>query len=169
MTELNSEFGSLPPEHQAVLQLAQDQHDIEVTPLEKLAGGRTGAILYLASVLFLDSEELKHVVLKLDRARPGKDDEGDKHRLALREAPPEFGHEHLAELVFDKVETQDSLAIFYAVAGESLQRYRPLAAYKSQRHLEAFFGGASVDLLTGWNAAATFEQAVHPQRLLAGE
>ena len=39
MTELNSEFGSLPPEHQAVLQLAQDQHDIEVTPLEKLAGG----------------------------------------------------------------------------------------------------------------------------------
>ena len=120
-------------------------------------------------MLFLDSEELKHVVLKLDRARPGKDDEGDKHRLALGEAPPEFGHEHLAELVFDKVETQDSLAIFYAVAGESLQRYRPLAAYKSQRHLEAFFGGASVDLLTGWNAAATFEQAVHPQRLLAGE
>ena len=49
-----------------------------------------------------------------------------------------------------------------------LERYRPLAAYKSQRHLEAIFGGASVDLLTRWNAAATFEQAVHPQRLLAG-
>ena len=48
-----------------------------------------------------------------------------------------------------------------------MQCYRPLAAYEAQSQLETIFGVAAVDLLAGWNAASTFEQAVHPQRLLA--
>jgi predicted ATPase/Tfp pilus assembly protein PilF len=167
MSEVADVFGSLPPGHQTVLQLAQGKHNIEVTPLQKLLGGRTGAFLYLVSVSSASSEHLEHLVLKLDRARPGKADEMDKHRLALSQAPPDFARQHMAELAFEKVETEDSLAIFYTVAGESLHRYQPLASYKSQSQLETIFRVATEGLLQEWNAAATFEQAVHPQKLLA--
>jgi hypothetical protein len=39
MSELAAGFRSLPPDFQRVIQLAQDQHDLAVTPLEQLAGG----------------------------------------------------------------------------------------------------------------------------------
>jgi predicted ATPase/Tfp pilus assembly protein PilF len=167
MFDIADEFRSLPSEHQTVLQLAQEQHNIAITPLQKLLGGRTGAFLYLVSVSSAGSDQLKHLVLKLDRARPGKADELDKHQLALSQAPPDFAHQHMAELAFEKVETEDSLAIFYTIAGESLHRYGTLASHAAQIELEAIFSVATKGLLEEWNAVATFEQAVHPQELLA--
>jgi hypothetical protein len=73
MSELAADFSSLPAEYQDVLRLAQDTHKIEVTPLQELKGGRTGARLYLVSVSSPDSDpvqrpvgHLRHFVLKLD-------------------------------------------------------------------------------------------------------
>lgn len=166
MSELVGEFNALPLEHQAILKLAQEQHNIEIAPLQELVGGRTGAFLHLVSISPPGSQELEHLVLKLDRARPGKADELDKHRIALSQAPPDFARQHMAELAFEKVETEESLAIFYTIAGESLNRYRTLASHASQSQLEAIFSVATTGLLGEWNAAATFEQGVHPQDLL---
>ncbi len=66
MSELAIDFSSLPPEYQDVLRLAQDTHNIGVTPLQELKGGRTGAHLYLVSVASADSDPVRHLVLKLD-------------------------------------------------------------------------------------------------------
>ena len=49
MTKLADDFSSLPSEYQDVLRLAQDTHNIDLTPLQELKGGRTGAYLYLVS------------------------------------------------------------------------------------------------------------------------
>jgi hypothetical protein len=60
------------------------------------------------------------------------------------------------------------VAIFYTIAGQSLHHYRSLAGYQQQSRLEKIFSMTNQVLLTRWNAGATFEQAVDPQKLLAG-
>ena len=47
MPESVVSFQSLPPEYQKVIQLAQDRYNIAITPLQELAGGWSGAIIYL--------------------------------------------------------------------------------------------------------------------------
>ena len=49
MSELAEDFMSLPSEHQSVLRLAQDQHNINIKPLQQLKGGRSGAFIRKAS------------------------------------------------------------------------------------------------------------------------
>ena len=43
-------FDNLPTPYLSLLQVAQDGHQLDVTPLQELKGGRSGAFLYLASV-----------------------------------------------------------------------------------------------------------------------
>jgi predicted ATPase len=175
MSELAADFSSLPAEYQDVLRLAQDTHKIEVTPLQELKGGRTGARLYLVSVSSPDSDpvqrpvgHLRHFVLKLDRkSKKTKMDELKRHSTALSQAPSGFARNHIANLAFDRVELEGAVAIFYSIAGQSLHHYRPLASYQRQSRLEMIFRATNEVLLAGWNAALTFEQAVHPQKLLA--
>ncbi len=167
MSELAIDFSSLPAQFQDVLRLAQDTHNIEVTPLQELKGGRTGAGLYLVSVSSPASDQVEHFVLKLDhKSKKTKMDELERHRAALSQAPPEFARHHLADLAFGRVELEGAVAIFYSIAGQSLHHYRSLASYQRQSQLEVLFRATNEVLLAGWNAALTFEKAVHPPKLL---
>jgi predicted ATPase len=168
VTQFTGSFESLPPEFQDVLRRAEDTLQIELTPLQELKGGRTGAHLYLVSVSFLPSRQVRHLILKLDRkGKTNEMDELERHRKAVMQAPPGFARDHLADLAFDRIETDVAVAIFYSIAGQSLQHYSSLANYQQQSKHEAIFGTTSTLLLTQWNAASTFEKAVHPQNLLA--
>src|SRR5574341_965420 len=99
MSELVSGFSSLPIEYQRVLQLAQDQHGIIVTPLQELAGGWSGALIYLVSVAAHASGPVKHLILKLDhKSKTARTDEVARHVAAQSKSPPQFARDHLAEL-----------------------------------------------------------------------
>ena len=168
MTESADGFHSLPDEYKKVLQLARDRHKIKVTPLQELKGGQTGAVLYLVSVSDPGSKKVQHLVLKLDhKASKSRMDELTRHRDAVDKAPPEFSENHIAEVAFERVETEDSMAIFYNIAGQSLNNYRSLASYQQQNKLENIFSLTSKILLTKWNASPAFNQAVHPQIVLS--
>jgi hypothetical protein len=168
VSELGAEFGFLPAEYQSVLCLAQDRHNIKVTPLEELHGGLTDARLYLVSVSRPAHAPVEHFVLKLDRVNPKtRADESTRHGLALSRAPSEFARQHMADLAFSAAEHDGAIAIFYSIAGQSLHHFRPLARLERQSQLETIFSATNHYLLSGWNADLSFEQAVHPQSLLA--
>jgi len=165
---LAGEFASLPADYQNVIRSAQQQHGIRVVPLQELKEGFTGAALYLVSVSSPSSGKLEHLVLKLDRPAADEPDELDRHQRAHEKAPPDFAREHMAEVVFDRIELDGSIAIFYRIAGESLHGYRPLVAFQQQSQVQAIFSVLNREVLTLWNAvAAGFDQAVHPQSLMS--
>lgn len=166
MSQLGTEFKSLPNEHQAVLQLVQEKSNISVKPLQQITGGLSGAFLYLVSVSSAEGKRVEHLVLKLDRLEDGATDEVKQHALALVQAPPNFAEKHMADLAFEQIVHDGSIAILYRIAGESLQEYRPISKFKSQSPLEAIFQVISMALLDEWNEAAYVEQASHPQNLL---
>jgi predicted ATPase/Tfp pilus assembly protein PilF len=169
MSELTSGFQLLPPEYQRVLQAAQDQHVISVTPLETLVGGWSGAMVFLVSVTHLaeSPRRVEHLVLKLDRkSKTARSDELVRHAIAQRRSPSEFARDHLAALAFERVEAEGAIAIFYSIAGQSLQAFRPLSAHSQQHHLETIFAATYQYLLGEWNVNATYLQAVQPRDLL---
>jgi hypothetical protein len=175
--DLSADFKDLPTDYQRVLSLAQERHSIKITPLEELKGGRTGARLYLVSVSSATPangsapgetrDAVQHFVLKVDRINPkAKTDEMTRHALAVHRAPSDFAAQHLADLAFERVEHEGAIAIFYAIAGQSLHRFQPLASFRRQSQLETIFRATFDILLAEWNAQLSFEQAVHPQSLL---
>ena len=94
MSELAEGFASLPPAYRSALQLAQAQHNIEITLLQELVGGRTGAFLYLVSVSPADSPAVAHYILKLDSVHEKTTmDEIERHRLAQDQAPAGFARQ----------------------------------------------------------------------------
>lgn len=167
MPELIGEFQSLPAEYQDVLQRAQDRHQVRVTPLQTLVGGWSGAMVFLASVSWNHSRRVEHCILKLDRkSKTAKSDEVTRHNTVVERSTPEFARAHIAELVFERVEHEGAIAIFYRIAGESLLKYRPLSQYERQSQLKTIFNTTNTVLLEEWNRTQTFEQAVHPQKVL---
>ena len=167
MNELSDKFKSLPVEYQEVISLTQNTNNIRVTPLMELKGGQTGAYLYLVSVSLPESPNVKHLILKLDhKNKKAKMDEIERHSTAVNQASPEFARDHIADLAFDRIEKDGTVAIFYSIAGQSLHHFRSLASYQQQSKLEKIFKVTSKLLLVEWNAAPKFEQAVHPQTLL---
>lgn len=161
-----SDFGKLPPEYQHLLALAKEKYHLDVVPLEQLKGGQTGAFLYLVSVSVGDSRQVEHLVLKFDRVNEkAKPTEIERHRLALTQAPTVFARQNMAKLAYE-VEHEGATALFYTVAGQSLQRFSTLASNERQSRLEALFGATNDYLLKEWNTESTFEQALHPQKLL---
>ncbi|HZM24443.1 MAG TPA: adenylate/guanylate cyclase domain-containing protein, partial [Anaerolineales bacterium] len=50
--------------------------------------------------------------------------------------------------------------------GQSLLKYRPLSNYERQNQLKTIFTETNNVLLTKWNSTQTFEQAVHPHKVL---
>lgn len=160
------DLGALPEAYQRLLALAQQRYSIEIGLLDELKGGRTGARLALVSVAETGSGEVRHLVLKLDRiSQKARSDEIERHRLALSLAPPEFARQHMAELVYE-VKDREHIALFYAIAGQSLLQFRPLAHFAQQSQLEAIWRATHECLLERWNAEAAFERAVLPQKLL---
>ena len=167
MPELTTDFQSLPEEYQHVIRLAQDTYKITAAPLQLLIGGWSGAVVYLVSVSANDTGRVEHCILKLDRkGKSAKSDEVTRHNIVMSKSTPEFARDHIAELVFDRVEHEGAIAIFYRIAGQSLLNYRPLSSYGQQNQLKTIFTATNTVLLAEWNGNATFEQAVHPQKLL---
>jgi non-specific serine/threonine protein kinase len=159
-------FDQLPAEYQYLLQLAKEDYQLDVAPLAELKGGRTGAFLYLVSALVGDSQHLEHFILKFDHiSETARQTEKERHHQAWSQAPEAFANQHMAKLAYE-LEHERAVALFYTVAGQSLQNFHPLAAQEQQSRLEKLFGATNKYLLQEWNAAAVFEQAVHPQKLL---
>src|SRR5678815_2471285 len=117
MPELTTDFQSLPEEYQHVIRLAQDQYKITVAPLQLLVGGWSGAVVYLGSVSSNETERVEHCILKLDRkGKNARSDEVTRHTTVVSKSTPEFARAHIAELVFDRVEHEGIIAIFYRIA-----------------------------------------------------
>src|SRR5688572_2441734 len=168
MNELTADFHSLPQEYQRAIQLAQDTYKITVTPLQLLVGGWSGAVVYLVSVAWNETGRVEHCILKLDRkGKSAKSDEVTRHNAVIEKSPPKFAGPHIPELVFDRVEHEGTIAIFYRIAGQSLLKYRPLSSYGQQSQLKTIFTHTNDILLKEWNVNASFQQAVHPQKILA--
>jgi len=160
------DFSHLPPEYLHLLEITREKYNLEVIPLQELNGGRTGAFVYLVSVSKGDRQQIQHLVVKFDHVNPkAKQTEVERHQLALNQAPIRFSSQHMAELVYE-VEDQGAVALFYSIAGQSLQQYRTLASVENQRRLEVLFHITNENLLNGWNAGASFAQALHPQMIL---
>jgi predicted ATPase len=167
MPEMTIDFQSLPEEYQQVIHLAQDTYKITVVPLQLLVGGWSGAIIYLVSVSANESKRVEHCILKLDRKRKSSiSDEVTRHNTVTNKSTPEFARTHIAELVFDRVEHEGAIAIFYRIAGQSLLKYLPLSKYERQSQLKIIFTHTNMVLLNEWNGSTMFEQAVHPQKVL---
>src|SRR5215212_3124634 len=163
MAELTTDFQSLPEEYRQIIRLAQDTFKITVTPLQLLVGGWSGAVVYLVSVSSSETGHLEHCILKLDRkGKAAKSDEVTRHQSVMNNAAPEFARAHIAALVFERVEQEGAIAIFYRIAGQSLLNYRPLSNYERQNQLKTIFAQTNTVLLSEWNVNATFRQAVHP-------
>jgi hypothetical protein len=141
--------------------------------LDELKGGRTGALLYLVSLAPLSfggiapeaGQPVRHLVLKLDhishRAAP---DEIEQHRRVLSLTPPDFARQHIADLAYE-VKEGEELAVFYAIAAQSLLQLCPLVAYARQSQLEVLFR-TTEELLRDWSAPPAFERGIHPKKLL---
>ncbi|HLY25770.1 MAG TPA: hypothetical protein VKQ72_05480 [Aggregatilineales bacterium] len=167
MPDLTTNFQSLPEEYQHVIRLAQEKYGRTVAPLQLLVGGWSGAVVYLVSVSTNDTRRVEHCILKLDRkGKSAKSDEVTRHNTVTRKATAAFARDHIAELVFDRVEHEGAIAIFYRIAGQSLLKYRPLSSYGQQSQLKTIFTTTNSVLLSEWNGSQTFEQAVHPQKVL---
>ncbi|HEX5809669.1 MAG TPA: hypothetical protein VFY25_13465, partial [Anaerolineales bacterium] len=166
MSELSPGFQSLPPEYQRVLLLAQDQHRIRVAPLQVLVGGWSGAMVYLVSISDEASGKVEHLILKLDRkSKTARSDELSRHVQAQSKSPPEFVRDHFATLAFERVEAEGAIAIFYSIAGQSLQSFRPLSSFGQQHQLESIFTATNRYILEEWNANSRFT-TLAPQELL---
>jgi len=167
MSERPIEFESLPEAYQQVLRLAQDQHHINVQPLQVLVGGWSGAMVYLVSVAYHATGKVEHCILKLDRqGKSPKADEVARHQTVLEAGPPAFVSKYVPELVFDRIEGEGAVAIFYRIAGQSLLKYLPLARFGQQSQLKAIFTATNAVLLSKWNPLPSFTQADHPQHVL---
>jgi predicted ATPase len=167
MPELTTDFQSLPEEYQHVIRLAQDRYKITVAPLQLLVGGWSGAVVYLVSVSADEPRRVEHCILKLDRkGKNARSDEVTRHNTVMSKSTPAFARAHIAELVFDRVEHEGAIAIFYRIAGQSLLKYLPLSKFERQSQLKTLFTQTNTVLLNEWNGNPTFEQAVHPQKVL---
>jgi predicted ATPase len=167
MPELTADLKSLPEEYQHIIRLAQDTYNITVAPLQLLVGGWSGAVVYLVSVSSNETKRVEHCILKLDRkSKNAKSDEITRHNAVMNKSTAEFAREHIAELIFDRVEHQGAIAIFYRIAGQSLLKYLPLSKFGQQSQLKTLFTKTNAVLLDEWNVNQTFEQAVHPQKVL---
>ncbi|HEX6269173.1 MAG TPA: adenylate/guanylate cyclase domain-containing protein [Anaerolineales bacterium] len=160
------DFTRLPPEYQRLLSIAREKYHLDVTPLQALSGGRTGAFLYLVSASIGDFRKVEHLIVKFDRINEkAKPTEVERHRMALSQAPALFSSQNMAKLAYE-VEHEGTIALFYTIAGQSLQYFRTLASEERQSRLETLFGATNDYLLKEWNAESVFERALHPQQVL---
>jgi predicted ATPase len=161
-------FAGLPPAYQDLIHRAEEQHALTITPLQSLGGGWSGARLFLVSVAASGQPAPEHLILKLDRkhehARAG---ETERHARALALSPPDFAARNLPRLAHPSVEHEGLVAIFYAIAGQSLRSIRPLGQHEQQAEIEALFAETYRQLLEAWNPAPEFRPAMPPTAVLA--
>ena len=128
MPELTTDFQSLPEEYQHIIRLAQDRHNITVAPLQLLVGGWSGAVVYLVSVSANETKRVEHCILKLDhKGKNAKSDEVTRHNAVMSKSTSDFARDHIAELVFDRVEHEAPSRSFIGLPVNpcsSIARYR---------------------------------------------
>src|ERR1043166_6723953 len=125
-------------------------------------------MVFLVSVTYLAQTpaRVEHFILKLDRkSKTARSDELARHVAAQSKSPADFARDHLATLACERVEAEGSIAIFYSIAGQSLQSFRPLSNYRQGQQLETIFAITTQYLLTEWNTNPTFAH-LHPRDLL---
>jgi len=167
MSELTVNFQSLPAEYQHLIQLAEDQYKITIAPLQLLVGGWSGAFVYLVSILVNETRRVEHCILKLDhKGGAARSDEVTRHTTVTNKSTTDFADQHIAQLVYDRIEYEGNIAIFYRIAGQSLLKYLPVSLFGQQDQLKTIFIQTNKILLEEWNGNTTFEQAVHPQKVL---
>jgi predicted ATPase len=167
MPESVISFNELPHEYQAIIKQAEAQHRIAISPLQGLVGGWSGAMIYLVRVASSDAKSVEHLILKLDRKKSkSASDEITRHKAVLENSPTGFPSAHIPNLAYERVESEEALAIFYDIAGQSLHNYRTLSSYRHQSRIEKLFAETNRILLDEWNAGLHFEQYEHPQQLL---
>ncbi len=167
MPEPVSSFQDLEPEYLDVIRLAEEQNRVALSPLQELAGGWSGAEVFLVRAASVDSGNVEHVILKLDRKKPhAASDETARHKAVLTKSPPDFAGAHIPGMAFDSLNSGDVLAIFYAIAGQSLLNFRTLSSYARQSRLEVLFAETCRYILEAWNAGHTFEAINRPADLL---
>lgn len=116
MSESTRDFQTLPIEYLHVIRWASERHNITIVPLQLLSGGWSGAIVYLVSIGWNDSSRIEHCILKLDRkGSNARSDEVTRHNTVLEKVDAEFARAHIAELVFDRVE-QDDTALSHSLS-----------------------------------------------------
>jgi len=109
MSEQTKEFKSLPETYQKIIHLAQEINNVKIVPLQALAGGRSGAFVYLVSVSSNKTKDVEHCILKLDRkGNHAKADEITRHNEVLSKSTPEFAREHVPQMIFDRID-QDGI------------------------------------------------------------
>ena len=167
MPESVVSFNSLPSEYQQAIQTAEEKYQIAISPLQELAGGWSGAVVYLVRVAESGSGKVQHLVLKLDRKHPkASSDEASRHLAVQEKSPPEFVQRHIPELAFPPIEIDNVLVIFYSIAGQSLHHFRTLSKFQRQTRLMTLFSETNHYLLDAWNQDRRFEQFDHPNELL---
>lgn len=167
MPESVPSFEDLEPEFREVIHLAEERNKVTISPLQVLAGGWSGAAVYLARVAVAESGSVEHVILKLDRKNPrASADEITRHQSVLDASPPGFARAHIPDLAFDRIETDNVVAIFYTIAGQSLLSFRTLSSYARQSRMETLFSETNRYILDEWNREHTFEALGHPVDLL---
>jgi hypothetical protein len=83
-----------------------------VAPLPLLVGGWSGTVVYLVSVSSNETQHVEHCILKLDRkGKSAKSDEVTRHHAVVSKSSPEFARDHIAELVFDRLEQEGAASI----------------------------------------------------------
>ncbi len=161
------DFRSLPVEYQDLLRLAEEKFEISIKPLQLLVGGFSGAAVFLVSVTYHKDSHVEHLILKLDhKSSHSKNDEWTRHKILMRNASKEFLDQNLPDLAFDRIETDNAIAIFYSVAGQSLLNFLPLSKFTHQAQFETIFNETNKVLLTKWNENPEISQAVHPRTVI---
>ncbi|MEK6222158.1 MAG: hypothetical protein N2D54_07905, partial [Chloroflexota bacterium] len=167
MTDIAEKYSSLPPEYQQVILRAEEQHKITIKPLQELVGGWSGAIIYLVSATEQGSNNIQHMVLKLDHSNEkSSSDETARHKSVLTKSPGAFAKAHIPDMVYESVRHENAMVIFYAIAGQSLHDFQTLSKYSQKNQLETLFSETNKTLLDVWNIDRKFEQFEHPKDLL---
>jgi len=88
---------------------------------------------------------------------------------ALSKSPPDFRREHLVEMPFEPVQSEDKWRIlFQSIAGDSLRYVRPLESVIHDDRLPRLIRKITSTLLLDWNSAFDTQQ-IAPQAFLQGE
>ena len=82
---------------------------------------------------------MEHFIVKFDHVgATTRQTEKERHRQALSQAPKGFAAQNMAKLAYE-IEHEGAIALFYTIAGHSLQHFRPLASRERQSRLGKTF------------------------------
>ena len=149
-----------------ILAVAKNEHNVDINLLEPLTEGYSAAKLFRASITHHgDPANVEHLIIKLEPIQETVSDEADRHQSAIDSAPSAFAKNHVTRLALGKVVTDRAVAMFYSIAGESLQSFKPIDKYKVPNELEKIFAEIGRALLQEWNSNLSM-QILTPQQLL---